>query len=235
MSTIASRIPDPGELAEASVEVLGADPRCEGVLLFGSAARRQDEEHSDLDLLVLYRDEVPEQALDRLHPRVSVSFYGEERLRALPRRSPLFAIHLAREGCALYDPRGTLDEALRAVGPLSDSDVASLVQATRRRLRGVFADPEYAPDDKISAGELYALAMQAALLLSARRGNFQFNRKRAFQELGESNRELRADLARVALLEPAWLAARPTYEIAQPALEAISGDVVSSAVRVDCS
>jgi predicted nucleotidyltransferase len=232
MSLSAIESSELSELAEASTEILRSDPRCQGVLLFGSAARRDENENSDLDLLVLYRDEVPEETLDRLAERVSVSFYDEARLRALPSRSPLFAVHLAHEGRALYDPRGKLRETLGAVGPLTGGNAAAVAALTRKRLARVLADPEYAPADALSAGQLYALAKQSALLTSALHGEYEFDRKRAFRALADSQRSLRADLERVALLEPAWLSVRPTFELASFDREALDEEVASAAVRV---
>lgn len=221
----------PSEMIESSEEILRRDSRCRGVLLFGSGARGSSDRNSDLDLLVLYRHEVPEEVLDLLQPSVSVSFYDEERLRALPRCSPLFAIHLAREGLPLYDPQGAFRETLNSVGPLSREAAAELAAWTRHRLDGVLADPCYSPSDQISASELYALAKQTALLISAERSDFEFDRHRAFADLAGLNRELRGDLEMVSLLEPAWLSARPTYEMRWPGTEG-SNELSLAAVRV---
>lgn len=220
------------ELAQASLEVLRDDTRCLAILLFGSAARRQEDESSDLDLLVLYRDEVPEETLDSLNERVSVSFYDEARWRRLRKRSPLFAIHLAREGLPLYDPDDQLDNTLRTVNPLGGAEAQKLAELTKRRLRSVLSDPGFGPHDQISTGELYALAKQTAFLISARQHDYVFDRHRALSNLAETIPELRADLEQVALLEASWLAARPNCQQAWADSAAASAGPVRSAVRV---
>ena len=73
-----------------------------GVLLYGSWARREGHHSSDLDLIVLSRQDRPH----RREPQISVSVYSPEQLASATRT--LFGAHLARDGVIVYDPSGSL-------------------------------------------------------------------------------------------------------------------------------
>jgi polymorphic toxin system nucleotidyltransferase-like protein len=214
-----------------AIEHVREDGRVEGLLLFGSFARGEAGGKSDADLLVLYRDEVPDDLIDDLPPQVAITFYSPKRLRDLPRKSPLFANHLAREGKILQDRCGRLAEAVEGVEPLTDAAVNTLAAYTSHRYEAVLADPSFGPEDLLSAAELYALAKQAALLDSARRDTYEFNRHRALADLEESNPGLKTDIANISALEQIWLAKRGT---APPPSDppSLTLDIVRSVLRV---
>jgi predicted nucleotidyltransferase len=220
------------DLAEEASRVLREDERTLAILLFGSAARGEMSETSDLDLLVLHRDEVPEEALDQIDERASITFYQCKRLKVISRKSPLFAIHLAHEGRALWDPDHHFERELRGVGPLSRRQATELATTTSWRLAAVQNDPHFDPADELSAGQLYALAKQAAMIASARRGDLKFNRHAALAELGAIDRKLEADTRRVALLEDAWLARRPGQEERWVPEESVECNATTAAIRV---
>lgn len=75
------------------------------VSLFGSHGRGDNDEHSDVDVLVIVKDgsgTTPEAAIVRslspfLKPSPSVSFYGERKLRLMFEEGHLFAWHLYLE------------------------------------------------------------------------------------------------------------------------------------------
>jgi hypothetical protein len=84
-----------------------------GVYVFGSAGRGQQDHLSDLDLLAVVRTgggKVPEESVVSYVPpnlkslKVSISWYGDSRLREMFRNGELFAWHLAAETIALFDP-----------------------------------------------------------------------------------------------------------------------------------
>jgi predicted nucleotidyltransferase len=185
------------------------DPRCLGVLLFGSAARDEAGENSDLDLLVAHIGKVPEEALDLLPAAVSVSFYDSARLHKLVQQSPLFGIHLAREGKRIYDPNGILGRSLGRAPPLSRAAFARVAGSTWRRYDQLVRDPRFGPDDPFSAAELYALAKQTAMLVSAMEHRYEFNREVAFESLAESFPSLSSAIGATRELESAWLGLRP--------------------------
>lgn len=210
---------------------LREDPRCRGIVLFGSAARGDYADHSDVDLLIVHDDLVPEDLLDDLDPRISPSFYDRARLSRLQRQSPLFANHLAREGKVLHDLDGAISRTLADVRDLRCEDANAIALKTQRRLHHVLADPEFKPGDLSSLGELYALAKQSALLVSAERREYEFGRSRAFGELMHTKSFLRKDVEKAQRLEPAWLSMRTNLDDTLD-LGAEADDLVASAVRV---
>lgn len=81
--------------------------------VFGSVGRGQQDELSDLDLLAIVKNgggKVHEEVVASHIPRdlqclkLSISWYGANRLREMFRNGELFAWHLYRETLPLYDP-----------------------------------------------------------------------------------------------------------------------------------
>jgi predicted nucleotidyltransferase len=212
------------------VERLRSDARFDGVLLFGSLAREELSACSDIDLIAVHHGSVPDDVLVGLSPRLSVAFYTPQRLSRLPENSPLFANHLAREGIVLHDRTGALSGTLARVEPVSTTAADRLAALTERRCADVLSDPGFAPSDRLSAAELYALTKQVALLESARRDTYEFDRHRAIKSLGESDPSLRRDIENAAALEPAWLARRCTPP--SPVPVALSAALVRSVTRI---
>jgi len=82
-----------------------------GLLLYGSWARNEGKEHSDIDLLVL------SDARGGQHhsESVSVSFYSSTQLEGASRT--LFGMHLARDGLILHDTDRQLEVILENLEP----------------------------------------------------------------------------------------------------------------------
>lgn len=81
-----------------------------GVLVFGSRARGDAVTGSDLDLLALVH--TPRPSAD--DGNVSVSYYTSDQLASGV--GTLFGAHLKRDAKVLWDPDGTLDQALASFG-----------------------------------------------------------------------------------------------------------------------
>jgi len=208
-----------------------SDNRIDGLLLFGSFARDEADGNSDVDFLVLHRDRAPDDILDDLPSRASVTFYSSQRLAELSNSSPLFANHLAREGIVLQDRFGALSAALSKVEPITDSVADRLARNTASRCDIVLRDPSFGVSDRLSAAELFALSKQAALLAGARSGRYEFNRRRAFADLGESNRRLSSDVDNVLSLEPVWLSSRrASHNSSAPV--SLTPEIVESVTRI---
>lgn len=95
---------------------------CLGLLLYGSWARGDADERSDLDVL----------ALDFTGPRpsrggrVSLSLYEEAELQAAS--GTLFGHHLVRDGLVLFDPEDRLANVLALIKPPVPGQVLARVQ-----------------------------------------------------------------------------------------------------------
>lgn len=73
------------------------------LMLFGSAARGDYDESSDLDLLAVAQGDVPKLIRSDF---AELQFLGEQTLLEMADRGDLFAIHLAFEGKVIFDIRG---------------------------------------------------------------------------------------------------------------------------------
>lgn len=85
--------------------------------LFGSRARGDGSDRSDIDILVWEAGGHPRQIRDGI---VSYAFYPEDDLLAMARRGDLFAAHLALEARELHDPGGRLEALRRTYRPPAD-------------------------------------------------------------------------------------------------------------------
>ncbi len=200
-----------------SVRSLEVDDRVLALSIFGSVARNESVATSDIDVLIVHDGAVPDDLADQVPDRVSIAFYRPLRLQALPLRSPLFAVHLAREGVVMRDTDELLSRVMKRVRPLNAGTVVRLAVSTRRRYddllgqpRGLYLDPHAA------SAELYALAKQAAMLRAARRGVYEFNRQRALDCAFVETALPTAARDQINALEESWLAARERAESWSP-------------------
>lgn len=89
-------------------------PSVIGIALFGSRARADHNESSDIDLLLWTSDGSPVHFKQGL---LSLSFYSRSDLLERAAAGDLFASHLAHEAVAVWDPRGLLEELRSAFRP----------------------------------------------------------------------------------------------------------------------
>lgn len=205
--------------AERTARRFAEDPFCRGVALFGSYARGDSTAASDLDLLVIHAGGVPEEILDGLDPRVSVAFYTAERFVRLPSISPLFNLHLMTEAAILDDSHGLIGSHLGSIPGFAREDAARVAAASQRRMRDIASLP---PRRRLS-GELYAVAKQSAMLLSATQGSPTFNRAQAFEQLEQLAPWLSDDVQTAIQLETHWLSLRARH--AHVGLSASAGEL----------
>lgn len=115
-----ARLRIPPELIEAA---LGTLPEvAKGVLIYGSRARGDHLDHSDLDLLAL----VPRHTNSRKYDSSNVTCYTAEQLRHAS--GTLFGMHIRRDGIIIDDTDGELNEILQ---DLEDPDPPALLLRIR--------------------------------------------------------------------------------------------------------
>jgi predicted nucleotidyltransferase len=85
-------------------------PSVIGIALFGSRARGDHSDGSDVDLLLWTSDGSPQHHKEGM---LSLSFYARSELLERAANGDLFASHLVHEAVPVWDPRGLLEE-LRA-------------------------------------------------------------------------------------------------------------------------
>ncbi len=79
----------------------------EALILFGSHARGDQKDISDLDVIAVM-DEVPEKSFEK--EALSISFYSKKFLIKISSIGNLFALHLVCEAKPIFDPNGVLEE-----------------------------------------------------------------------------------------------------------------------------
>ena len=84
-------------------------PPFSALLLYGSYARQEEDESSDIDILQLTSVHTASYS----HGRINFTCYTPEQLITLARNGALFARHLALEAVAIFDPSSFL-ETLRS-------------------------------------------------------------------------------------------------------------------------
>jgi len=85
-----------------------------GVVLYGSVARGDADEKSDIDVLQVVDGAAPDHYSDR---DLSVTTYSLDQLEQLCIRGSLFALHLVTEGRILDDPSGAVAQTLAMYRP----------------------------------------------------------------------------------------------------------------------
>jgi hypothetical protein len=98
---------NPGELLRAIEHPFLA------AMLYGSVARGDDRDGSDVDVLALTRRPFPPRQVRQL----SITSYTPAQLVSLARAGSLFVLHLRMEGRALLDPEGALARVLDTYRP----------------------------------------------------------------------------------------------------------------------
>lgn len=104
----------------------------DGLLVYGSQARGDAVETSDLDLLGLVQEPTTSTRSGDVH----LSYYTVEQLASGV--GTLFGAHLKRDGVVLFDKRGELHAALDRMGPVD----TALVHDRSRNMSQLFTTPD---------------------------------------------------------------------------------------------
>jgi predicted nucleotidyltransferase len=157
--------------------------------IFGSVARSEQDELSDLDVLAVVQTgggKVDEAVVAQFVPpalrglKLSISWYGQERLREMFENGELFAWHLADETQPIFDPSGFLAKLGRP-GFYCDAaqDVASFLRVFSGIREQIMAGPHNAAYE---AGLVYVCLRNIAMAASSRLcGRPDFSRYSAFR------------------------------------------------------
>lgn len=193
-------------LANAAALALAADPFVLAVALFGSVARGDAHEHSDVDLLVLVDDaRVPRSTLGlnpegpQSHPDVAVSTYTLDELGKRLHRWTRFAAHLRSEGVVLHDPGGTLTSALQAEIPIS---IEYEVQRSERHLDQFSQLDRFGSRMLFPLARIYSVGRTASLARLSLYGRLEFDQESAFDALRDLDPSLADDIQTIRSLRP---------------------------------
>lgn len=191
--------------AEDAAADLSTVPWIEGVCLFGSVARDDHDETSDIDLLILGTEatrtpgDVRRQLRTDLRERVSISYYTPPSLVAYLERWSRFGVHLRTEGRILFDHFGRLRAILAQPRTLS-TEFELEVQLGHletldhvERFGGLFLIP---------LARLYRVGRTVVFALLAEMGVFEFNQEKAFEDLARRLPEAAHDVRAIERLRP---------------------------------
>jgi predicted nucleotidyltransferase len=171
--------------AEVTEALVDEFPQVSGVCLFGSVARGDDDELSDIDLFVVGEDPDlrPSVIRRRLRlknqpPKVSIVYHTPETLDRYLKNGSRFIVHLQLEGKVLYDTAGLL-ASIQRLPPLT-TPVTREVDGQLKRLE-LFNRP-----DRFNGNFLFPLthvfASGKAIVMAILAANeiYVFNREAAF-------------------------------------------------------
>lgn len=189
-------------------ELVAAEPSIEGICLFGSVARGDARETSDVDLLVLAPAPTPRpsELLGGLSPRsrstrISLLVYTSEDFEAHHANGALFVAHVLKEGKALYDPSGLVNRLLEK--PFTANlDVTHQLATQLERLRPYEVPSRFGDNFLFCLAHLYSIGKGVVMLRLAERGVLEFNKDEAFRELERLRPELHDELSDVRRLKP---------------------------------
>lgn len=182
----------------------------QAVCLFGSAAREEEGDGSDRDVLVVVGDTNDVLKLRRqarairnaVDENTQVALLTESRLRDNFGDRTVFAAHLAREGRIVADRDGLLTELI-AMHPKDEA-----VSESSKRMRAqldVYSDLSWCGGHYLFClADLYAWSRSGAMLALARRGEFEFDRDRVFDHLAVAFPDLSQAAATARSLRPFW-------------------------------
>lgn len=183
-------------------------PTVEGVCLFGSLARGEPDEWSDIDLLVIGRDDelrptvllglLPERLSNQ---RLSLVCYSTAELDDLFNAGSSFVDHIRHEGQVLYDPHGVLDRVLHdRFAP--QLNVAEELGAELERLN-VYDDLSlFKGNFSFCLAQIYAIGKAVVILGLLAEGQREYSRERAFAAFRERHPEVGVEVDTVAGLRP---------------------------------
>jgi predicted nucleotidyltransferase len=182
-------------------------PTIDGIFLYGSVARGDADEWSDIDLIVTGVDKnlTPERLRKALRrrglDRISIIYYPTPVFRKHYRERALFIAHLKKEGIPLFDRlhlfRSVLARPYRPVVDVSEGIRSHLTKLDS------YSDPKRFNNNFLFClAHIYTIGKGVIMLGLARRGIFEFNREAAFRRFSEMHPDLNKELRRVARLRP---------------------------------
>lgn len=183
------------------------------VILFGSVARNDIDDTSDIDLLLVTSQKLRRREVEKMIPKsllpkerqISLSIYSEAEFSSTYEEGALFFAHLFKEGKVLYDDG--FHKQLRARKPFNPSkrkmkmaikilkqklEVANDLRKFNNLFVGVLAD-------------FFSISKNLAYTLLAMNGQFIFNKKKAFSMLAEKYPNNREEILKLYSLEPFFL------------------------------
>jgi predicted nucleotidyltransferase len=193
--------------AEVTQALVGEFPQVSGVCLFGSVARGDEDELSDIDLFVVGDDPALRPSIIRKRlrlknrpPKISIVYHTPETLDRYVKGGSRFIVHLQLEGKVLYDTDGLLTDIQRQP-PLTTS-VKPEVDGQLKRLE-LFDRPErFNGNFLFPLTHVYASGKAIVMAILADNRIYEFNREAAFDAFAARFPDSGPDIARLRRLAP---------------------------------
>lgn len=169
--------------------VAASDRRVSAVAVFGSVARGDADERSDIDLLVVgsanlrptqIRSRIPSDLESCFH--ASLACHTRRDLRALERLGAIFVTHLRRDAVVLMDQGRWLTRFVSSTRT-SRINVPRELQRQRERVSPYRSARAFAGYYDLALGHLYAIGKSVAMIRLAALGDYEFNRERIFEKM----------------------------------------------------
>ena len=182
-------------------------PSIEGVCIYGSVARGEATEWSDMDLLVIGSN--PRLSPARLRAalpgaereRVSIIFYPTSVFRRHHEDRALFIAHIRHEARILFDPQHILRKLLAQ--PFQPRvDVEAGLKAHLARLTPYEDVRRFGGNFLFCFAHLYAIGKGVVMLGLADAGALEFDRERAFRRFLKLHPRSRKDIDTIRALRP---------------------------------
>jgi predicted nucleotidyltransferase len=207
--------PEMGPLRERArriAQAFSSLPAVEGVCVFGSLARGDIHETSDIDLLVAGSDqELSPTALNRILPeelrnvKQSLAYYTVDELREMVNSAAPFALHLRREALIVYDRGGVLRALLKGDGGDAEINAGREMEARLSQL-DVYDDLDMFNGDFLFVlSHLYAIGKSIVILALAVEGRPEFSREAAFARFADGHPELAAEVRTITAIRPFYM------------------------------
>jgi predicted nucleotidyltransferase len=181
-------------------------PGIDGVCLYGSVARGDEHEGSDIDLLVLGRS--PEMTPSWLRQQlptylrdahVNFAYHTARSLDAYLHRWSRFGAHMRHEGKILFDPNGDLKLAFEEEIPVSTLEE---LQAQLQHLANYDDLGRFGGHFLLPLAHMYSIGRSVVFALLAEHEVLEFQQERAMSLLEYELPEARSEIQFVTRLRP---------------------------------
>ena len=183
-------------------------PSIEAICLFGSVARGDVNDWSDIDLMVVGSDDqvtrrdlmeaLPPQLRE---PSLSLLYYGADDFDRLRQRS-LFVEHFRQEGIVPARQNRSSDRGARQSVGRHPEHRQGASSGRAQRFEPYEHLERFSDNLLFCLSHLYAIGKSIAILQLAKEGVFEFNRELAFQKLRTIAPDKADDLDTIARLRP---------------------------------
>jgi hypothetical protein len=177
----------------------------EAVALFGSVARGDANELSDIDLLIVSQTRLLHSELKLPDLPIGPAFFSWEKLRAPGAQPYAFLTIVASEAVMLHDPGDRLQTALSQMQPPSKEEISADIERIAHSLDRFDDITRYEGLYLSMLADCYRYAKGAAIVASVHAHQPQARRDDAFAWLLTRHPELSTDVQILREIEPHYL------------------------------